>query len=110
MAVDIQVLIIDREGDQADRHTPLYQRQTYTNWQKMRLSLAAGTKTEVRVPFDTIEFLYIETAGSSVQVFKDLSAESWSVDESLLAFDVSISQLHLQAAAAATVTLFLGGQ
>lgn len=109
MAVDVQLLIIDRVGDQANRHSPVYQRRTYDETYEATIALAANVKKDVKVPFDTIQFVFVDAGNNTIRVYRDLSPEYWEVTYAFLAFDCSITQLHLLATADCTVTLFVGG-
>lgn len=109
MAVDVQLIIIDRAGDQANRHSPVYQRRGYDETYETQVALTANVKKDVKVPFDTIEHVFINANGNTVRVYQNLSPEYWQVTYAFLAFDCEISQLHLLATADCTVTVFAGG-
>lgn len=109
MAVDVQLIIVDREGDQANRYSPIYQRRAYDETYQAQIALTANVKKDVQVPFGTIQHVFINANGNTIKVYKNLSPEYWQVKYAFLAFDSSITQLHLMATADCTVTIFVGG-
>ena len=109
MAVAVQIQILNLAGDEADRRAFSTQKNSYTYWMGLTLSLAADTKTELKLPFSTVKLLYVE-GSSDFQVFKNLSPESWTADGVFLVFDTSIAQLHLLSATAQTLQIFVGGE
>lgn len=109
VSVDVQLIIIDRSGGQANRHSPVYQRSAYDETYETRIALTANVKRDVKVPFDTIQLVFIDADDNTVRVYQGLSPEYWQVTHAFLAFNCSITQLHLMATEDCTVTIFVGG-
>ncbi len=75
------------------------------------VSLTAGTKTEIKVQMSTIQYIYIKVSGNAatVQLFKELSPESWSFTDAWLMIGTSITSFSLQASVDTTVYIYLCG-
>ena len=113
MAIDVQLNLIDRQGDQAVANDAKWQRRSFiANW-IATLSLSANVKTAIEPGFDTIQFVYMRVTSDTpvtVRVYKNKSPEYWPVDRAFIAFDTDIEQLDLMAEAAATVYVYVGGE
>jgi hypothetical protein len=116
MAIDVEVVILDRAADTARARAKEFVRRSYDYTYQHTLSLPAGVKTQIDHNMDTVQFVYVEVVNASddspgtVYVYKNLSPESWTVQHLFLCCDTDISQLSLQAPSGATVYLYLGGE
>jgi len=109
MSIALQVVVLDVSGDTSDRRAYKIQRNEYTNKYDVSISLSAGEKTTVNVPFDKVELIYIE-AESEVKVYQNLETNYWQVDSLFVASDASLTDLELESTADQVVQLFLGGE
>lgn len=109
MAILIKVRLIDQDGDEADVIGEPILSRGYANLTR-RVQTLSATKEQIRVPFDTIQFVYIKSNGKDVNLYKNLSPEWLTFDQVYLAFDVDISQLHLKSDDGAVVEMFIGGE
>lgn len=116
MAIDLNVIILDRDADTARARVKEFVRRSYTHAYQHTLTLSAGVKTQVDHNMTTLQFVYVEVVNASddapgtVYVYKNLSPESWTVQHLFLCCDTDLSQLSLMSNTAATVYLYLGGE
>lgn len=116
MAIDLNIMLIDRVTDEARRHAKKYARRSYTYSYSHTLALPAGVRTEIDHNMTTLQFVYLEVVNANdddpgtVYVSKNMSPDSWTVQHVFLCCDTSISQLSLMSTLGATVYLYLGGE
>jgi len=112
MAIDVQLNLIDRQGDQAVANDAKWQRRAFTaNW-IATLNLLENIKTAIDPGFDTIQFVYVRVTSDTpvtVRVYKNMSPEYWPVDRAFIAFDTDIEQLSVMAEEDATIYIYVGG-
>ena len=103
-----KVTLINRDGDEADIISDPLLNKGYDNIDR-RVQALSATREQVRVPFDTLQFVFLKSDGKAVRVYKNLSPEYWEFTDIFFTFDTSISQLHLASPDGATVMIYLGG-
>lgn len=111
MAIDTVVSSFDVDGDQADRMHRSYQRRSYdSDYRVPSMAVPVATKTTILIPFDDIQYVYIET-DKTLWVYKNLSPEYLIVDAVFLAFDLTgVTQISVYAPAGATIYVYLAGE
>lgn len=111
MALDTQIRIIDRAGDQADQRKKTIIRTTDAAMvQHPALSLGAGVKTAVDFGgVTTAAYVCVIPDSGTIQVYRNNSPESWSVTGMFVAIGCSITALALEASVATTVWVLIAG-
>jgi len=97
------------DDEQQIRDQRVFDRMSYTEFYERTHHLASGYKTEIHSGMSAIQFIYI-VSDQEVQIYKNLSPESWISGKVFLIFDTSITQLALKASADANVYIYLGGE
>lgn len=111
MSTLLRLDVIENEGDQPTRFLQEFLRRSYTSWHRTKVVLSASTKTQVRVPFDTIQcVIVVPPEDTDLRVYQNLAPSYWTVDRLFAAFDCSITRLYLYSASACTVEVLLGGE
>lgn len=109
MGVRMVVQQFHLDGDEQERRKQrVFDRMSYGDFYERTLTLNPGYKTQINTGLSDIQFIYL-VANSPIEVFKNLSPESWISGTVFLIFDTSISQLALRATEGAEVYLYLGG-
>jgi len=104
-----RVIIIDSDGDEADTLKDLVLHRSYTDQFRQTVTLVAGTKTAIHIPFADIQFVFLRTSATT-RVYKNLSPESHEFSTLFFEFDTSFSQLNLMSPDGATVQVFVAGE
>ncbi len=113
MAIEAQVSL--RRSDATDHLADVDERflsRSYDESELKVLSLAASTKTKIQTGISTIELLYVRRTGDSadIQIYRGSSPEYWTFNDTFMAFVMSEGEeIYLEADAATTVLVYLGG-
>ena len=113
MAQDIVVRMQDRDGDNTTtRRTVITSADDAVSVTHQSLPLAAATRTEIDLGgVVTASTIYVETltGNGTIQVFRNRSPESWTMDNLFFVLGATVTNLALQASEASTVWVYVGG-
>lgn len=111
MAIDTVITSFDVDGEEADRIHRSYRRRSYTSeYRSPAFVVPAAVRTTITVPFDTIQYIHIET-DETLRVYRNLSPEYWTVGDTFLVFDLTdVTQVSVYAADEATLYVHIAGE
>jgi hypothetical protein len=113
MAQDIVLRILDRDGDTTvTRREVVTVAQPTNSVTHQAFSLAANVKTSVSFGgVGTADLVYVErlTGSGTIEVYRNLSPESWQMEDLFFVLGTSITALALEASEATTVWIHIAG-
>src|SRR4030042_2866428 len=110
MAIDLQVKVIDREGDQADQRKLEYMRRDYeTRTQHSRFHVPAGAKTAVPMGAVTLCRFVAIFPETAMRVYKEAETTYWDANKAFVVEGCEVTLLYLYADVAGDASILLAG-